>query len=159
MQGPVEASTEPQSGWLSGRGFRVLVIVAIVAGIGFGYYFAASDGAAKIRSMFEKPVVSEMGPTMTLDAFIVNVAGTRGDRFLKATVTLELSNEKAVTAIQPLMAPMRDAVIEILSSQTLSDLEATAARQTLKTAIAARLNEVIGSPLVVGVYFQDFVMQ
>lgn len=159
MQGPVEAPSEFQRGWLSGRGFRVLVIVAIVVGIGLGYFFAASDGATKIKAIFEKPMVSEMGPTVTLDAFVVNVAGTRGERYLKTTLTLELSNEKAVAAIEPLKASMRDAVIEILSSQTLNDLEGPAARQNLKAVIAAKLNEIIGPPLVVGVYFQDFVMQ
>ncbi len=152
---PVEAS----HGWLSGRRLRVLVVVASVAGVGLGYFFAASNGAAKIKALFEKPEVSSIGPVVTLDPFIVNLAGSYGERYLKTTLSIELTNEKAVAAIEPLQVSIRDAIIGILSAKTMNDLEGQPAKEALKDQIAQKLNEIIGSPLVVRVYYQDFVMQ
>lgn len=159
VRGSTDTSAEQQSGWLSGRRFRVFVLVAIIVGIGAGYFFAANGGFTNIAKKFEKPVVLEIGPIMTLDPFVVNLAGSRGERYLKTTLSLELRSENAVEAVEPLSASMRDAIIGILSSQTLNDLEGVGAKQALKAQIVSKLNEVIGSPLVVNIYYQDFVMQ
>lgn len=147
------------SPWLSGRRLRILVIAAIIVGVGLGYYFAAADGASAIRALFEKPEVCEIGPVVTLDAFVVNLAGTRGERYLKTVLSLELTSKKAVSAIEPLHVSIRDAIISILSGMTLGQLEAPSAKEDLKQVIVARLNEIIGSPLIARVYYQEFVMQ
>ncbi len=154
--GPFAGAGHP---WLSGKRLRLLVIVAVLAGVGLGYFFAANDGASAIRAFFEKPQVCEIGPVVTLDPFIVNLAGTRGERYLKAVLSFELSSAKAADAIQPLHISIRDAVIAILSAMTLEEMEAPSAKEDLKQRIVARTNEIIGSPLIVRVYYQEFVMQ
>jgi len=159
MRATADTSVEQRRGWLSGKRFRTLVVLAIIAGAALGYFFAARGGFASIKEKFEKPVVSEIGPIMTLDAFVVNLAGSRGERYLKTTLSVELRNEKALEAVTPLTACMRDAIIGVLSSQTMDDLETPGAKDALKQQIVTKLNEVIGSPLVVNVYYQDFVMQ
>lgn len=158
-QEPVGPSAEAGNSWLSGRRLRLLVIVAVVGGIGLGYYFAAADGASTIRALFERPVVCEIGPVVTLDPFIVNLSGTRGERYLKTVLSLELTNARAAGAIEPLHVSIRDAIIAILSAMTLEEMEAPSAKEVLKQRIVTRANEIIGSPLVVRVYYQEFVMQ
>ena len=74
-------------------------------------------------------------------------------------MSLELTSAKAVGAIEPLHVSIRDAIIAILSSMTLNDMEAPSAKEDLKQLIVAKANEIIGSPLVVRVYYQEFVMQ
>ncbi|MFY9486638.1 MAG: flagellar basal body-associated FliL family protein [Bacillota bacterium] len=154
-----DAPAQQQAGWLSGRRFRLLVLLTIAIGMVAGYFFAAGGGLANIAKRFEKPLVTEIGPIVTLDPFVVNLAGSRGERYLKTTLSLELRSESAVKAVEPLNASMRDAIIGILCSQTLDDLETAGAKQALKTQIVNKLNEVIGSPIVLNVYYQDFVMQ
>ena len=156
---PADSSAEAGGAWLSGRRLRLLVIVAVIAGVGLGYYFAANDGASAIRALLEKPDVCQIGPVVTLDPFIVNLAGTRGERYLKTVLSLELTNARAAGAIEPLHVSIRDAIIAILSSMTLNDMEAPSAKEDLKQLIVAKANEIIGSPLVVRVYYQEFVMQ
>ena len=74
----------------------IAVLAVVVLGAGF---FAVQKVSAKSKTGAVKKV--EKGPVLTLDEFLVNLADTGGDHFLKVTVGLELSKEKGKTPEVP----------------------------------------------------------
>ena len=102
-----------------------------------------------------RPVVNNVAlPTVT-----VNLADAAGDRYLKVGMEVEVSSPDAVRDIQAQSAKIRDAIIILLSSKTYAELSSTEGKMQLKNEVAARLNQILGTPRVVRVYFTDFVVQ
>lgn len=96
---------------------------------------------------------------MALPTVTVNLADAAGDRYLKVGMEVEVSSPDAVRDIQAQSAKIRDAIIILLSSKTYAELSSTEGKMQLKNEVAARLNQILGTPRVVRVYFTDFVVQ
>lgn len=102
-----------------------------------------------------RPVINNVAlPTVT-----VNLADAAGDRYLKVGMDVEVSSPDAARDIQAQSAKIRDAIIILLSSKTYAELSSTEGKMQLKNEVAARLNQILGTPRVVRVYFTDFVVQ
>ena len=117
---------------------------------------ATSDAADSAPATdIPRPVVNNVAlPTVT-----VNLADAAGDRYLKVGMEVEVSSPDAVRDIQAQSAKIRDAIIILLSSKTYAELSSTEGKMQLKNEVAARLNQILGTPRVVRVYFTDFVVQ
>ena len=93
-------------------------------------------------------------PTVT-----VNLADTNPIRYLKVGMDVEVNTTSAITALNSQLAKIRDAVIIILSGKTYNELATTAGKLKIKNEIATRLNQILGAPRVIQIYFTDFVVQ
>ena len=102
------------------------------------------------RALF-KPVPL---PTLT-----VNLADGSGNRYLKIGMEVEVSAQDAVQELQNQNARVRDAIILLLSSKTVAELTSAEGKVLLKNEVVARLNQILGAPRVVRMYFTDFVIQ
>lgn len=109
-----------------------------------------SGGAQTPRSV-QKPV--------PLPQFTVNLADPPGNRYLKIGMEVEFNTPDAAKQIQEQSARVRDAIILLLSSKTVQGLSSAEGKVLLKNEVASRLNQILGSPQVVRVYFTDFVIQ
>lgn len=102
-----------------------------------------------------RPVVNNVA----LPTVMVNLADAAGDRYLKVGMEVEVSSPDAVQEIQAQSAKIRDAIIILMSSKTYSELATTEGKMQLKNEVAARLNQILGTPRVVRIYFTEFVVQ
>jgi len=142
-----------------------LVVALLVLGGGgaFAYFKfvkadeteASAEGAAA-----EAKEKEEAGHTMkALDTFVVNLSDKTGRRYLKTTLTLELSGEKIDDELSKKMPKVRDAIIVLLSSKTLDDVSNTQGKFQIRKEVRHRLNKILTGAEVHNVFYTEFVIQ
>jgi flagellar protein FliL len=93
-----------------------------------------------------------------LEPFIVNIYDGQELRYLKVKVEMEMST--AVKGdLDARLAPMRDAILVLLSSKTLQDLQDLQGKNQLKEEILVAINKIITPAKISKIYFTDFVVQ
>lgn len=122
---------------------KLPVILVVVAVLGGGGFFAMKGkGGDK-----EEPKV-ELGEVVSLGEFLVNV---RGGAFLKTDVSLHLAKEAHLAeggggghgAAEEPPAFVRDAVIAVLSEQSVEGILSRKGKARLKVAIAEAVNHAV----------------
>lgn len=98
------------------------------------------------------------GEYVELGNLLVNPAGSRGLRFLMASISLEVlgNNNKAVDDLRQREAQVRDLIIGVLEQYTLDDLTGPGARDSAKHQISAVVDSVFGFD--VAVFMPQFVI-
>jgi flagellar FliL protein len=94
-----------------------------------------------------------------VEDLIVNPAGTGGRRFLSTSIGFELSSPKASDLFEKREAIVRDALITILSSQSIPELSDFKQREKLRKLIELRVEKLLHTDEVAAVYFTEFVLQ
>jgi flagellar protein FliL len=94
-----------------------------------------------------------------LENIIVNPAGSQGTRFLMTSVAFAVSDDKAVKVLEDHKIELRDRVTTILESQTMAQLTAPGARDSIKILIAESAGELLGPRSAVKVFLPQFVIQ
>lgn len=102
------------------------------------------------RSVF-KPV--------PLPPLMVNLADPQGSRYLKISMQVEVNSPDAIPEIEAQSARIRDALILLLSGKKAEELTTPEGKILLKNEVAARLNQVLGSPRIVRIYYTEFEIQ
>ena len=154
-----------------------LVILAVILGIlGAGGWYAYTKyfaGAVKDAGGGQEGTAGEHGKDetqakeggqafkdlITLPTFVVNLADPLGRRYLKLTMDVEVADAKAAEELNGSLPKVRDAVILLLSSKSYQELSTMESKIALKTEVVERLNQVLGGPKVLHVYFTEMVVQ
>lgn len=134
-------------------GAAALIIIA--SGAGAGYYFFFSKKDVKATSA-QQPVVVTIWP---MEAFIINIADTNGERYLKVVIQLEVSDPTVVAELEQLKPRLRDSILDLLTPKTYKELMDLAGKQRLREDIAGRVNNILTKGKVTKVYITDFVVQ
>jgi len=151
-----------------GGGKMKLIIIALAAVIliaGVAVVMFKMKSAKHGGKPEKKEVVKVEYP---LGDFTVNLADESQIRYLKTSIVLEISQEAADAlktggkeaakdAAAP--APIRDAVIQVLSSHTFNDLLKAEGRTKLKEEIIKAVNERLKAGEALDAYFSEFAMQ
>ena len=131
-----------------------IVLAVIASGAVAGFYFFSKKESKKITAT--QPVVVAVWP---MEAFIINIADTNGERYLKLVIQLEISDAIAIPELEQLKPRLRDSILDLLTSKTYKDLMDLAGKQRLREDIAGRINNILSKGKVTKVYFTDFVVQ
>jgi flagellar FliL protein len=94
-----------------------------------------------------------------LDPFIVNLAKSGGNRFLKVTVSLEMSNPKVRVGLKKNIQKITDSILLLLSTKIFKDVYSVQGKFTLKGEITTRVNQFLTAGQVKGAYFTEFIIQ
>jgi len=93
-----------------------------------------------------------------LEPFIVNIYDGQELRYLKVKVEIEMAG--AVKGeLDARLAPIRDAILVLLSSKTLQDIQDVQGKNQLKEEILVAINKIIPPGKIAKIYFTDFVVQ
>jgi len=133
-----------------------VVIVLALGGGGAGAYFFMNKSANKEAQALPKPPI---GAVWAPDVFIINLADSEADRYLKVVMNFELSDPLAVAELDVMKPKVRDMVLSVLTVKGFKDVNNFEGKQRLKEEIAMRLNSQLTKGKVVQVYFTDFVVQ
>lgn len=90
---------------------------------------------------------------------IVNPAGTGGTRFLSASVGFEMVNSEQSALMAAKEPIIRDALVTILSSQSIPELSDYKQRERLRKLIRLRVKRLLKADDLGAVYFTEFVLQ
>ena len=159
-----------------GKKKPMVMIIGIIVGLlllgGGGYY-------AYITFFQEKPVeevpaegeegeegaaekVEEdvnLGVMFPLDPFIVNLAGSEGKRFLKVTISLELSTPEVHAELKENIQKVTDSILVLLSSKSFEDVYSVQGKFKLKDEVTTRVNRFLVVGHVKDAYFTEFIIQ
>ena len=94
-----------------------------------------------------------------LDPFIVNLAKSGGNRFLKVTVSLEMSSPKVRLGLKKNIQKITDSILLLLSTKIFKDVYSVQGKFTLKGEITTRVNQFLTEGQVKGAYFTEFIIQ
>jgi flagellar FliL protein len=94
-----------------------------------------------------------------LEPFIVNIYDGQELRYLKVKVELEMSGVGVKAELDGRLAPIRDAILVLLSTKTLRDIQDVQGKNQMKDEIMASINKIIPPGKIAKIYFTDFVVQ
>jgi flagellar FliL protein len=164
-----ELEAAEASGGKKSMGMIIGLIVGLLVLGGGGYY-------AYITFFQEKPVeeapvegeegaaeeVEEdvnLGVMFPLDPFIVNLAGSEGKRFLKVTISLELSTPEVHAELKENIQKVTDSILVLLSSKSFEDVYSVQGKFKLKDEVTTRVNRFLVVGHVKDAYFTEFIIQ
>ena len=101
----------------------------------------------------------DIGVMFTMNPFVVNLAGSSGKRFLKVTVTLELSEPEVNAEFEENLQKITDSILVLLSSKTFDDVYSVEGKFKLKDEITTRTNRFLVVGHVKDAYFTEFIVQ
>lgn len=162
MSAPAAPEESPED---AGGGKKTKLIVAaalllpLLGGVGLALATPPPPVDETIPVGAPDPVVADLGN------LIVNLAGSRGQRYLKVKVAVELRGDAPSDGAERIKAQepsVRDALIQRLSTKTLEVLEAKGAKDELRL----ELMDVLNAGVLRGtearaerVFFTEFLIQ
>ena len=100
-----------------------------------------------------------IGPMVDIEEFIVNIISADSNHYVKASLTVELTNEETREEVESRMPQMRDAILLLLGNKTYEELQDLQGKRQLKAEIINRINSFLQAGKVKSVYFTNFVVQ
>lgn len=115
------------------------------------------DNISNLRDQIMSPQKTLLN-IVTIPTVTINLADKDNIRYLKVGFDIEVSTEDAAKALEEQKARIRDSIIILLSSKTYAELSTTEGKLRVKNEISTRLNQILGVPRVVQIYFNEFVI-
>jgi flagellar protein FliL len=143
----------------------IIVLLVVLLALGGGGYYAyityfneqaPAEEASKESTQEEAPNLGVMFP---LDPFVVNLAGSQGKRFLKVTVSLELSAPEVHVEVKENQQKITDSILVLLSSKNFEDVYSVQGKFKLKDEITTRVNRFLVLGHIKEAYFTEFIIQ
>ena len=94
----------------------------------------------------------------SVDDIIVNPAGTNGQQLLLTSIAFDLGSEEDKANLEGKDVVVKDMIISVLSSKTISLLSNTAYKDSLKNEISEKLAEFVPDAHVNRVYFSKYII-
>jgi flagellar FliL protein len=149
------------------------MIIGIIVGLlvlgGGGYYayitFLQEKPAEEVPVEGEKGAAEEIGEDVNLGVmfplapFILNLAGSEGKRFLKVTISLELSTPEVHAELKENIQKVTDSILVLLSSKSFEDVYSVQGKFKLKDEVTTRVNRFLVVGHVKDAYFSEFIIQ
>lgn len=120
---------------------------------------AHGGGAAPKEGGKEGAAAAPGANIFPLDPFIVNIYDGQELRYLKVKVELDMAGVGVKTELDGKLAPIRDAILVLLSTKTLRDVQDLQGKNQLKDEILGAINKIIPPGKIAKIYFTDFVVQ
>jgi flagellar FliL protein len=140
----------------------IAVLVLLVAGGGFMVWkkMSAPKEKGQIVAINEKDNANpDMGPIYPMETFIVNLLDPNGRRYLKIQIQLEMDNAVLAQEINKRMPQFKDAIISLLSSKTIPDINSVEGKMQLRAELIVLFNQYLKSGKITNVFFMDFIIQ
>jgi len=117
---------------------------------------ASHEDGADEKGSGEK---SPGGLTSAINEIVVNPAGTSGSRYLSVSLGFEFGSAKVKDRFEANELMVRDALISILSSKTVTQLTDAKQKEIMRYQIKKRLSQLLKTEKLTAVYYTDFVLQ
>ena len=141
--------------------FMIAFIIVAVCGAALGgwWYYKSHISTPFLKKEAKQQPIKVDRVFWPVNSIIVNLMDNNGERYLKITIQLELSNKECISELNSLKPEIMDSLLGVLSSKRYKDIATLAGKQRLKDEIAVRLNNYLTKGQIVKVYFTEFVIQ
>lgn len=114
-----------------------------------------SDEAAEQKA--DETVEEEfVGTLVPLETFLANLAGSRGGRLMKITMSLEVNNDDVQDEIEKRKPEIRDTILILLNSKSFDQISNVDGKDFLREEIRDTLNSFLTKGKVNRVLFTEF---
>lgn len=160
--------TENESPAPVGASWLIVVLVmvlALAAGAGGAYFMLGPQTMAPVEPAEAEASESLDSGTdfqarlVTLEPFVVNLAGDGFSRFLKLKIELEADSPEAKRELEARRPQVRDTTILLLASKRFPEITEFEGRALLKDDLRERISHILGEGAVTSVLFTEFVVQ
>lgn len=103
--------------------------------------------------------VAGAATVFALEPFIVNIYDGQELRYLKVKIEMEMANPAIKAELDGRLAAMRDAILVVLTSKTLQDIQDIQGKNQLREEILTAISKIVAQGKVTRIYFTDFVIQ
>ena len=146
--------------------YPISLVVFVVAGLIFLLNQGTLEAQEEVEKVEEKTsseepklIKKKKSLMFHLDPFIVNLAKSGGNRFLKVTVSLEMSSPDVRFELKKNIKKITDSILLLLSTKVFKDVYSVQGKFTLKSEITTRINQFLTKGVVKGAYFTEFIIQ
>lgn len=144
----------------------ILLVLLVGGGLGGAYFMGFLDsfigkGGDEASGSGNSQAQTQVKntPLVKLPEFLTNLNDPLGRRYVRVTVELEMISPEISKEVEAQSARIRDAMIILLSSKSYSELSTMEGKHILRNQILDRVNQILGAPKVINVYYSDFVVQ
>ena len=118
---------------------------------------APATGADKDK----KPsvVYSKDGWSYNFTNVVSNLTGSLGTKYVKCAFSVVSDDQNIGVIVEENKSKLRDAALSVLSARSLADMEASGAKNILRSELAANFNKALNSNVVKQIFFTEFVIQ
>lgn len=150
------------------RNIIILVVgVAIAAGLAIltvGSYIAPRMEEKKLSQQEQTSEKSDATyleelSFFRLDPLIVNPAGSNGERYLKATIAIEMYDSEVRQELEKRLPQIKNQINNVLSSKSIDEVQTNEDKEKLRREIQNRVNGMLVTGRISNVYFEEFVYQ
>ena len=99
-----------------------------------------------------------IGKLVPMETFLVNLAGTRGNKLVKINMELEVDGPKVEDEIEKRKPQIRDIIIILLSSKTYDQVTTKEGKESLRDEVKETVNSFLIKGKIKKVYFTDFIV-
>lgn len=119
---------------------------------------ATASGAGTARIEAQPEALRSAGIVLPLQPIRVNLTDPSGRRYLTVGMEIEVNSDVS-KELKAQSARINDTIIMLLAGKTYGEISTPEGKVSLKHEIAARLNQILGAPRVIRVYFTNFVVE
>jgi flagellar FliL protein len=141
-----------------------VVVIAIAVSVflfmrGRGGDEGEDSAEAGVEKKHEPADAKKLPAIYPLEPFIVNIADGQNLRYLKIKLEFEISNAEAKAEVDPFQAPLRDAILVLLSGKHMEEITSSEGKNKLRNEVMAIVGKTVPPGKISRVYFTDFVVQ
>ena len=93
------------------------------------------------------------------EGLVANLAGTMATRFIKVSIEVRGKGQGVSDVLKLNKSVVLDAIITILSSQSIQSLEVPGGRNRLRLSLVEGINQALKDDLIDQLYFTQFMIQ
>lgn len=139
------------------------LVMAVVAGVAIFFFMSgrgeSEEGGEDGEKTHSAETAKKIHAIYHMEPLIVNIHDGAELRYLKVRLEFEISNPEAKAEIDPLLTPMQDAILVLLSGKQMEEITTTDGKNKLKEEIMACVGKIVPPQKITRVYFTDFVVQ
>jgi flagellar protein FliL len=98
-----------------------------------------------------------IGTLIPMETFLVNLAGSRGNKVAKINLELEVDGPRVQEEIEKRKPQVRDIIIILLSSKTFEQVSSREGKDSLRDEIRDTVNSFLTKGHIKRVYFTEFI--
>lgn len=97
--------------------------------------------------------------TFNLDSLIVNLADGDGSRYLRVNMVLEIATKDALADVEKRKPQLKNIALMLLPTKSVQHLNSGEGKIALRDELMAKMNEILGKPIISDIFFTEFVIQ
>lgn len=143
----------------------VVLVLLIGGGVAAWFFLKEKPAPPEPQNASQQVPVPDLeqkaniGPMVNIEEFIVNIISGDTAHYVKASLTVELTNEEVKIEVENRMPQMRDTILLLIGNKTYEELQDLQGKKQLKAELMSKINSFLQTGKVKSIYFTNFVVQ